>query len=536
MPTVARCRTIPTACFGAVLTFFLGLVFFSRTDAATITAASPALADVTVAVASAVDGDTVVVPPGTASWTSTLTITKGIILQGASTVTTNGSPPTAYSVNDATIVEDDVARIGSNGGGALISVALSPSQSFRLTGFTFNPGSLTSLANNGAVRLTGTCPSARVDHCHFYNLYQGDQIHTFGQIYGVIDHCIFDCRGNPLTMSILVWHDGWGGQVNGNGSWADPPYFGTEKFLFIEDNVLSNFNAGATVGGVDAKLGARYVFRYNLCKNTKPNSHGTEGGAQRGVRVMEIYNNSFVFTVPGSGSQIRSGTAVLHDNVWTGPNHPSVLMDLDAYRMSFDYDVFGPANGNNPWDSNDPHGVYASGSHTGSNNAQTLTASGVNWLPDQWAGYSLTNTTTGQCSFIKSNTSNTITYFLSSGLVGQPMIFNYGDGFAIYKVLTVLDQPGRGQSDLVINGGSGPINSVTGISSWPHNASEPVYSWNNTINGHDVGVNATGYTIQEGRDYYNDTPMPGYTPYVYPHPLVSGVPGPPTGLRVVSGQ
>jgi len=27
---------------------------------------------------------------------------------------------------------------------------------------------------------------------------------------------------------------------------------------------------------------------------------------------------------------------------------------------------------------------------------------------------------------------------------------------------------------------------------------------------------------QKGRDYYNNTPMPGYKPYTYPHPLVSG--------------
>jgi hypothetical protein len=25
--------------------------------------------------------------------------------------------------------------------------------------------------------------------------------------------------------------------------------------------------------------------------------------------------------------------------------------------------------------------------------------------------------------------------------------------------------------------------------------------------------------IQQGRDFYNDTPKPGYTPLVYPHPL-----------------
>ena len=38
------------------------------------------------------------------------------------------------------------------------------------------------------------------------------------------------------------------------------------------------------------------------------------------------------------------------------------------------------------------------------------------------------------------------------------------------------------------------------------------------------------YHIQENRDFYNDTPRPGYTPYVYPHPLtqelvLTGAPG-----------
>ena len=49
--------------------------------------ASPSYTDVTAAVASASDGDTVMVPAGTASWTSTLTITKGIALIGATTIT-----------------------------------------------------------------------------------------------------------------------------------------------------------------------------------------------------------------------------------------------------------------------------------------------------------------------------------------------------------------------------------------------------------------------------------------------------------------
>ena len=37
---------------------------------------------------------------------------------------------------------------------------------------------------------------------------------------------------------------------------------------------------------------------------------------------------------------------------------------------------------------------------------------------------------------------------------------------------------------------------------------------------------------QEGRDYYNNTPMPGYKPYIYPHPLVSGL-APPSNLQII---
>lgn len=58
---------------------------------------------------------------------------------------------------------------------------------------------------------------------------------------------------------------------------------------------------------------------------------------------------------------------------------------------------------------------------------------------------------------------------------------------------------------------------------------EPLYEWNNTINGENVDVSISDHGcdnpsiydhIQEGRDYFNDTPRPGYVPYVYPHPII----------------
>jgi len=69
---------------------------------------------------------------------------------------------------------------------------------------------------------------------------------------------------------------------------------------------------------------------------------------------------------------------------------------------------------------------------------------------------------------------------------------------------------------------------------------EPLYEWNNTLNGSDVDTemnpNFTGCCdpehIQEGRDYYNDLARLDYVPYVYPHPLVQmDLPSPSADLN-----
>jgi hypothetical protein len=56
---------------------------------------------------------------------------------------------------------------------------------------------------------------------------------------------------------------------------------------------------------------------------------------------------------------------------------------------------------------------------------------------------------------------------------------------------------------------------------WPKQALEPIYQWNNEF----VGVSSPGlnnggsYTVVEGQEL-KSVAMPGYTPFVYPHPLV----------------
>ena len=46
------------------------------------------------------------------------------------------------------------------------------------------------------------------------------------------------------NVPFLVAHPTYGGanQINGNGSWADYPWYGTEKFFFIEDNTIIRYN------------------------------------------------------------------------------------------------------------------------------------------------------------------------------------------------------------------------------------------------------------------------------------------------------
>ncbi len=65
------------------LTATLVLTASGLTAARTINANSASQSDVAAAIASAADGDTVTIPGGTASWTRTLQIKKGITIQGA---------------------------------------------------------------------------------------------------------------------------------------------------------------------------------------------------------------------------------------------------------------------------------------------------------------------------------------------------------------------------------------------------------------------------------------------------------------------
>jgi hypothetical protein len=73
-----------------------------------------------------------------------------------------------------------------------------------------------------------------------------------------------------------------------------------------------------------------------------------------------------------------------------------------------------------------------------------------------------------------------------------------------------LDQPGRGQGDLITGGLPNKKNSATNSIFWPHQALEPIYIWNNIGNivsgwGGTYYSDSSGGRVAANRDYYPQT-------------------------------
>jgi len=383
---------------------------------------------------------------------------------------------------------------------------------------------------NGMIRLAGDSHAVRVDHCHFDDLaYEALSIAVWGPIYGVIDHNLFDYR-TTNNQSISIHMSGWGGYDNGDGSWAEPPYYGSEKFVFIEDNCFNNTN-GHAGGWIDGWHGGRYVYRHNHVYDSAPTNHGTEIGRDRGFRCMEVYNNDFHWSAYHSSvGGVRSGGLITHDNVSYG-TQPDRGATMGQFRnfANFTTSPWTQANGTNPWDSNDPQ-LYESGTAVIGSSSTQIVDTTKTWTANQWSGYTAKRLSDGKLALITSNTNNTLTVIYDAAHEGA--VWASGDQYQIHKVLMLIDQPCRGAGDLIT--GTPPINSRTGTATWPQQALEPCYSWNDTYGPTGAHINITEAVgafafLVEGRDFFNNTRMPGYTPYVYPHPLVEGgAPATPT--------
>jgi hypothetical protein len=408
------------------------------TTGTTIPAASCSGPDVQTAINAANDGDIVVIPPGTCTWTKTVTVgapgapaqTKFVTIRGAGMDQT--TIVDAVNPNDA---NDPAALWLSNA----LHVFAKAGGLTRVTGMTFKwAPTYANSANKGMLAMDGDSTTWRVDHVHF--VASGDSALRVGMSGGVVDHNVFDLVG--WVYGIYGFN---GGSFYGDKAWAEASPAGTAIPYFIEDNV---FRGTINTVAHDGWSGERVVFRHNSSTNAVFANHGTESsGRWRGARFSEVYENTFTSTINDYYAyhpfSLRGGNGIYFNNTATGPTSapPPYQINIAYFRDHTAYSPWGLADGHDVWDDNDP----------------------------------ITST-----------------------------------------VRFALDQTGRGKGDLLT--GDAPLNATTGTATWPHQASEPSYAWNNTYNGNPLTFISESVHIVANRDFFN-APLVGYTPYSYPHPL-----------------
>lgn len=430
--------------------------------AQTVTTASCNSGDLLKALNSVVQTTaTVIVPSGTCNWTSDLAFTvpsgtTSLTIQGATTCTGSGDPASNnLSCVDGTILVDNDTTDTSY----LLEISTTNASQFvRITGLTFEEGSNT-LENDGILTVynAGGGQSVHIDHNHFDgdtfsgSIPDANLVYVGGCTFGLVDHNIFTMTGTERGDGIFVYNgETCGDGQNGDGSFAVATGFGTNQMLYMEQNLFYYLhNAGTSAEANDCVLGGRQVFRFNTLYNgAHLETHPTgNAGSQRGCRATEIYGNEWIF---------NTSTSSPVNTLFFFSSGPALIWGNRSPNQG--YDGFVQLE-----DCRSPSGTTRCG--------YTESTPPAGW------GYC------GSSSVWDGNTNGS----------GYPCI----------------DQPGRGQSDLLSGSfaSSNREDTVTGTQTWPNQKLEPIYYWlnyyNAFTNGNDTGpVSTNGSIWTQNTDYY----------------------------------
>ena len=292
----------------------------------TINAYSCTYVDVYSAIASASDGDIVVVPAGSCYWSSTLTIDKGIVLRGAGAGVTNiisnivpTNPGNTYDPGNFLIIYEVVPSLD---------------KSFRLEGFTLDMNDQSSgimLKNTDINKVVIRINDNIIKNA---NMAGGSAraVMMAGTVYGVIDHN--DFSGNRKNL------DSYGLQGN---SWDNLIFtYSSIDNIYYEDNVFS----GTTLTHAGGS-GGRYAARYNTYTTFSSlfpwfDAHGNQPSGVYSIMGVEIYGNQFQGDYNVRIFDHRGGKALIFNNA-----AESAGGDLAQVREEFD-DAISPTTNPQP--------------------------------------------------------------------------------------------------------------------------------------------------------------------------------------------
>jgi len=526
--------------------------------AQTCTASSTSASAVQTALNSCIAGGTVIIPAGSSTWTTQVSIapTGPLTIQGATTCTAGCA---AGSGGSGLAFTDNTNITLSNSTTALFIGPCSSTAFCTITGITFIYGTANS---NGAIAIEGTHGqvSFRFHHNHFKSsLGTGVDLYAYNG-YGLIDHYLVSDTSTAGSESSPL---NFGGDFPSGGyaNWNDATNPGSNQSVIVEDSNFSSTNGGSSEGVFDGYYGCKFTLRYSIATNFQLGGwHGTDSGGFRSCVLGEIYNNS-ITNNSGISSIVmntRGGTLLFSNNTIGVGTSWSSGIDLQYYRYGANFaptwaswgEGFAGLNwtpttvggtlltlGASDWQASHSYAASAvigptsnnAGAFNYQNQGSSCTSNGARPAFTQTAAATTSDNTctwknvggstaagpggAGFCAVNPDTTcsSNSTCNALSSGDTCSRFMDSAGGTYPF------RDQPGLIHNQAVYGN----------------------YAWNNTLPASLsasslLGTDsATSSIIQSGRDYFNNAAPSGYTPYTYPDPLQAGTaaPLPPTNLQ-----
>jgi hypothetical protein len=479
----------------------------------------------------AVDGDVIIIPAGSCTWSSGITIPNGVGI----TVQGTGTPNSTAST------------FGPSASCSATSISVSGTTAFRATpSFGNSTTRLSCMAmpyGGGAAAAfsvlgtctSGGCPNLRVDNIAFTgwsghtNAGISYGISAVGDMFGVLDHNSLPGTGGYLQLVEFAHASYLGVGLNGDNSWAQPESYGSANFLFMENNVFTTSGTSeneGSAGGLTKEGGGRIVVRFNQFNsmdnyNFAIGWHGTESnGRPRSTRAFEFYQNTY--TCASSCDAVaswRGGNGLVWGNTYNLPGGAGSLnnaFSVTNYRSQGNPN-WGACDGASAYDTIDGT-VYATGTISGVSGGAPLWTLTINqtggspaqpWSANVWAPagapYSIHDVTKSTGGEITSNGSNTVVLNAGPGGPGT-WTPSSGDSVQFLRASACIDQPGGRGAGFLYTGTDGSGSATPSQSS--AQVLSPVYAWMNQFSP------AWGVVIQSsptwagtgriirGRDFY----------------------------------
>jgi hypothetical protein len=275
--------------------------------------------DVQSAINAAPTGATVLIPAGSFSWSSPVTVSTNIALKGAGTSST-----TLVSGNNGLLVISNPTPFAS-----------------QVSGITFNCTAATNAPQAGVDVKTPT-----LLHDCVFNANGGIRMVLF-EVNGSVlwNWTFYDNDKNDEAIGFKKAGDGPGGQST---DWSSNDTMGMSDKNGTANTYVENctFNQ-MVVQALDLDDNSRVVIRYCTFNNSGFSSHGLDTSPY-GMRQWEIYNNTFVFSKTGTDPAgnayplninwwfyVRGGTGVIFNNVM-----PDISSQQWGNKASVSFTVF----------------------------------------------------------------------------------------------------------------------------------------------------------------------------------------------------